>query len=197
MTRKTELMARFDDVATDRRVTRQTVDAFVADPAMVGHSFLDTYPVATTSGTTGIRGFIVIDRTTLAVATTMGAHMFTSWLRPPDLARIIAGGVRTAMVSATGGHFASASAVAAASLRGTRRGARRVRRFAVHTPMSQLVAELNAFGPALLAPYATTATPRAPATGGRSRPRPALADLVGGDRHRAARPRRRGHPAAR
>ena len=82
--------------------------------------------------------------------------MLGSWLRARDLARIVAGGGgRTAMVSATGGHFASA--VAAARLRSSRRGARRVRLFAVHTPMPQLVAELNAFRPALLASYATTA----------------------------------------
>ena len=155
VTGKRELMARFDEAVTDRRVTRPAVEAFVADPTLIGHPFLDGYTVATTSGTTGIRGVFLIDQWAMAVATALGGRMLSSWLRPGDLVRIVAGGGRTAMVSATGGHFASAAA--AARLRSSRRGARRVRLFAVHTPMPQLVAELNAFRRALLAPYATTA----------------------------------------
>lgn len=156
VTRKPDLMARFDEAVTDRRVTRAAVEAFITDPTLIGQPFLDGYTVATTSGTTGIRGRFLIDQWALAVATAMGGRMLGSWLRPWDVARIVAGGGRTAMVSASGGHFASAAA--AARLRSSRRGARRVRLFAVHTPMPQLVAELNAFRPALLAPYATTAT---------------------------------------
>ena len=102
--------------------------------------------------------------------------MLGTWLRPWNLARIVASGGRTAMVSATGGHFASAAA--AARLRSSRRRARRVRLFAVDTPMPALAAELNAFRPALLAPYATTAALLASEQqSGRLRIRPVLVAL--------------------
>jgi phenylacetate-CoA ligase len=38
-TDKKALMARFDDWVTDRGVTRAEVEAFVADPGLVGHRF--------------------------------------------------------------------------------------------------------------------------------------------------------------
>ncbi len=155
VTTKRDLMTRFDEIVTDHRGTRQAVEAFVADPTLIGQPFLNAYTVATTSGTTGIRGMFLIDQRALAVATAMAGRMLGSWLRPRDVLRIVAGRGRTAMVSASGGHFASAAA--AARLRSTRRGARTVRLFPVQTPLTELVAELNAFRPALLAPYATTA----------------------------------------
>ncbi|CCH87098.1 Putative coenzyme F390 synthetase [Modestobacter italicus] len=155
VTTKRELMARFDEIVTDHRVTRQAVEAFVADSTLIGQPFLNANTVATTSGTTGIRGMFLIDQQALVVATAMAGRMLASWLRPRDVFRIVAGRGRTAMVSATGGHFASVAA--AARLRNTRRGARTVRLFSVQTPLTQLVAELNSFRPALLAPYASTA----------------------------------------
>lgn len=56
---------------------------------------------------------------------------------------------------ATGGHFATA--VAAARLRRTERARRRVGVFPATTPMPQLVEQLNAFQPAILATYASVA----------------------------------------
>jgi len=61
------LMARFDDWVTDREVTLDRVNAFVADPRHVGHPFRDKYAVFTSSGTTGIPGLFVQDPDALAV----------------------------------------------------------------------------------------------------------------------------------
>ncbi|WP_236827800.1 MULTISPECIES: hypothetical protein [unclassified Blastococcus] len=80
VTGKRDLMVRFDEAVTDRRVTRAAVEAFVADPTLVGRPFLDGYTVTTTSGTTGVRGLFIIDQWALAVATAMGGRMRSSWL---------------------------------------------------------------------------------------------------------------------
>lgn len=134
VTSKRELLARFDEIVTDHRGTRQAVEAFVADTTLIGQPFLNAYTVATTSGTTGIRGMFLIDQQALVVATAMAGRMLASWLRPRDALRVVAGSGRTAMVSASGGHFASAAA--AARLRNPRRGARTVRLFPVQTPLT-------------------------------------------------------------
>ncbi|STX33378.1 putative adenylate-forming enzyme [Kocuria rosea] len=154
VTTKSELMSHFEEVLTDRRITRESVEAFVADPARIGHDYLGAYSVASTSGTTGRRGLFLLDQGTLRVAQTIVVRMLGSWLNARDLVRIAARGARMAMVFATGGHYASA--VAAAKLASTQRGSRRVRVFGVHTPLPELVAGLNAFRPAVLTPYATT-----------------------------------------
>ena len=159
-TSKKALMARFDDWATDRDVTIERARAFVGDPGLVGERFLGRYTVATTSGTTGARGIFVMDDRSMRVAGALATRMLGAWLGVGDVFRIVARGGRTAMVMATGGHFASA--VAAARLR-RREGplaslrARAIGVFPVQTPMPELVASLNRFRPAVVAPYASTA----------------------------------------
>lgn len=154
-TNKTDLMARFDDVVTDPRVARAAVDRFAADASLIGTPFLDDYTVATTSGTTGTRGLFLLDRGTVRVASAMTGRMLSEWLTARDVSRIVAGRGRIAIVSASGGHFASAAA--AARLRRTPVGRRLVQLFPVSTPLPELVADLNAMLPSVLAPYATTA----------------------------------------
>lgn len=153
VTGKAELMRHFDDWVTDRAVTLSAARAFVEDPALVGEKFLGRYTVGTTSGTTGTRGIFLWDERSLAVTTALLARLLGTWLTPADVLRMLARGGRIAMVNATGGHYASAAA--AAALRKNRWGSDRIGVFAVHTPMAQLVAGLNDFRPAILAPYAT------------------------------------------
>ncbi|GAA1851011.1 MULTISPECIES: phenylacetate--CoA ligase family protein [Pseudonocardia] len=188
VTSKAALMARFDDWVTDPRASRERVQAFVADPAQIGQPFLAIppgyrggsragYTVATTSGTTGTRGMFLLDERALAVTTALSSRMLSTWLNASALPRLIAGRGRLAMVTATGGHFASTAA--AARLRRTRRGRRRVQALSVHTPLPELVTQLNAFPPAVLAPYATTAALLATEQqAGRLRIRPALVALA-------------------
>lgn len=156
VTSKKELIARFDDWSTNRDVTIEKVRAFVDNPNLVGERFLGKYTVATTSGTTGTRGIFLMDDLSLAVASALAARMLSAWLNAGDLIRILAGGGRMAMVNATGGHFASS--VAATRLRkGSRRRGQAIQVFSVHTPLPELVAELNRFRPAIVAPYASMA----------------------------------------
>jgi len=156
VTSKSALMERFDDWVTDREVTGDQVRAFVSNLNLVGERLLGRYLVATTSGTTGTRGIFLIDDRSLAVTSAMALRMLRDWLGIRDVLRIMAGGGRTAMVMATGGHFASA--VAAARLQKGRLGrARAVQVLSVHTPIPELVAPLNRFRPVVVAPYASMA----------------------------------------
>src|SRR3712207_2274598 len=66
-TSKPELMAEFDRWVTDPAVRRADVERFVSDPERVGELLLDRYAVWTTSGTTGIPGLFLHDRTAQAV----------------------------------------------------------------------------------------------------------------------------------
>jgi len=154
VTSKKQLMPRFDDWVTDPAVTLTHAQAFVDDPSRIGEKFLGRYTLLTTSGTTGTRGLFLLDRRSVAVTTALSTRMLGAWLSPADVARIAARGGRIAMVNATGGHFASA--VAAAGLRRNPLRRRRIGVFPVQLPLPELVARLNTFRPAILAPYATT-----------------------------------------
>jgi phenylacetate-coenzyme A ligase PaaK-like adenylate-forming protein len=151
VTDKKMLKSRFDDWCVDREVTLERASAFAEDPKLIGKHFLKRYTLLTTSGTTGIRGIFVLDDRSQAVIGAMAFRMLTSWLGMGDVIRIVAGGGRTAIVMATGGHFASASAAA----RMKRSRGNRLQVLSVHMPMPQLVAALNDFRPMLLAPYAS------------------------------------------
>lgn len=156
VTRKDALMARFDDWATDRAVTLDRARAFVDRPDLIGERFLGQYTVVTTSGTTGTPGIFVLDDRTMAVTSALAARMLGAWLGARDLRRLLAGRGRMAMVMATDGHYASATA-AARLRRGSPRRARSILALSAHTPLPELVARLNAFRPVIVAPYASVA----------------------------------------
>jgi phenylacetate-coenzyme A ligase PaaK-like adenylate-forming protein len=56
-----QLMEHFDEVVTDRAVTRASLDAFLGDPGNIGQPFLGRYLAATSSGSTGHPGVFVQD----------------------------------------------------------------------------------------------------------------------------------------
>ncbi|MEV4895573.1 hypothetical protein AB0K48_39990 [Nonomuraea sp. NPDC055795] len=172
VTRKNELMAAFDDWVTDPAVTFEAARAFADDPARIGQPFAGRYTLSTTSGTTGTHGIFLQDAQAAAVTGAMMARMLLSWLNLADVARIARGGGRMALVAPTGGHFAST--VAATRLRGRRN----IAAFSVHQPLNELVAQLNAFRPAVLAPYASVGAQLAgEAEAGRLRIDPAVVVL--------------------
>jgi putative adenylate-forming enzyme len=154
VTNKKELMAHFDDVATDPAVTLAGVQEFVADPERIGRRFAGKYLVATTAGTTGTRGIFVLDDRYWAVTSGLMGILGAKWLSWRDIVRMIRRGARFAGVVATGGHFLSI----AASTREKQEKPRRHRSlgvFSVHTPLDRLVDQLNSFRPALLGGYAS------------------------------------------
>lgn len=155
ITDKKKLMARYDDWSTDREITFEKVHAFANNPDAIGQRFLGKYIVATTSGTTGTPGMFVIDDDALRVTNVLALRMISDWLGFADIVKFFARGRRMAMTIAPRGH--SATAVAAARLRKSESRRKRIKAFSVHTPLSELVTQLNEFRPALLAPYASIA----------------------------------------
>ena len=152
ITSKKKLMTRFDDWVTDREVTIEKVRSFVDNPDLVGERFLGQYTVFTTSGTTGYPGIFLVDDRAIAVNVALTSRMMSAWLSAGDLIRILVRGGRMAMVVATGGHFLVFAG--ATRLFKTSRWSRKAFRFfSVHTPLPEIVAQLNQFRPAWVIGY--------------------------------------------
>lgn len=153
---KTELMSRFADWVTDPRLACDALRTFTADPARVGEPWLDRYAVWESSGSTGEPTLFVHDDQALAVYDALEAVRRSSprpWLRLLDPFLLTE---RLAFVGAIDGHFASE-----VSMRRLRRAqpwrAASWRSFSIEQPISQLSAELEAFGPSILATYPSAA----------------------------------------
>ena len=104
---KTEMMRHFDQWVTDPSVNREQVEEFVADPALIGHDYLNRYVVCTTSGSTGTPAILLHDRGALVIYNVLGyiralpAAMFSAH----NLWALLRGRGRLAAVFVTGGHF--------------------------------------------------------------------------------------------
>jgi phenylacetate-coenzyme A ligase PaaK-like adenylate-forming protein len=152
---KSDLVANFDGWATDPAVTRKTAEAFVADPTRIGHYYLDRYVAFSTSGTTGAPAVFLHDRGAMSVyqglllarrlPTLIAADAFRPFLRNR---------ARTAMIIATGGHFASSVVEALVRSRHPRLAGRN-RTFSLMAPLPDLVRALNEFRPAVVGSYPT------------------------------------------
>jgi phenylacetate-CoA ligase len=154
VTNKPKLMAHFDDWATDPAVTLEQAKRFADNPDLIGTRFLGRYSFATTSGTTGRRGIFLMDDPTLAVRNALLWRAVSDWLNLTDGLQLLGRGLRTAVILATGGHFAGLSG-ATRNGKGSPWRERAVRVFSVSTPLPELVRGLNAFRPAILVGYAT------------------------------------------
>ncbi len=151
---KAQLMQRFDDWVTDPAIHRPELREFMADPRRVGTAFLGRYIVWESSGTSGEPCLFVQDARAMAVYDALEAvrrHTARPLQRLFDPLYL---SERFAFVGATGGHFASVVSV------------ERLRRLnpwmgtAFHSlsilrPTAELVAELNALAPTILASYPT------------------------------------------
>jgi phenylacetate-coenzyme A ligase PaaK-like adenylate-forming protein len=153
---KPDLMARFDDWTTDRRIDRRGVEAFLRDRSHIGDEYLGRFVVWKSSGSTGEPGIFVQDAAALTVYDALLAVQLQS---APLAGRyawgLIAQGGRAALIAATGDHFASI-----ASWQRVCRGHPWpiARAFSVLDPLPSLVAQLNEYQPAFLASYPTTLT---------------------------------------
>lgn len=149
---KRQLMAGFNAWVTDPAITRSGVDDFLRDPDLVGAQYLGRYAVWKSSGSTGEPGIFIHDTNALAtydalIAVQLGARELAAacgWK--------LLGSERTALVTATGSHFASIATWQrlvhnSPWLNG--------RVFSVMEPLHQLVADLNAYQPVFLSGYPT------------------------------------------
>jgi putative adenylate-forming enzyme len=151
---KTLLMQRFDEWVADPAIRQRELLDFIADPQRVGTAFLGRYIVWESSGTSGERGFFVQDAQAMAVYDALEA-LRRHTLRP--LQRLFDPlylSERLAFVGATGGHFASVVSVERLRRLNPWMGAA-FHSLSILCPTAELVAELNAFAPTILASYPT------------------------------------------
>ncbi|MFC8800948.1 phenylacetate--CoA ligase family protein [Promicromonospora sp. NPDC057138] len=179
VTDKKLLMAHFDDWVTDRRVTREKVEAFVADPELVGARFQEDYLVATSSGTSGLRGLFLLDERNIAMSTVLASRT-NGQLGVRDALRMLAHGLRTAAVTAPGGHFYTVAGMERFR-RDHPRLSRIMRVFPIDQPLAAMVDGLNRYQPATLAGFLSSLTQLAgEQEAGRLRIRPSLV-IPGGE----------------
>ena len=156
-TTKRELMERFDEWVTDPKLGLDALRRFTVDPRRIGQPFLGRYAVWESSGSSGEPAMFVQDARSLAVYDALEAFrrpplrpMLQHWWDPWGLTE------RRAFVGATGGHFAST-----VSVERLRRlnpwTAATVRGFSFLQTTADLVAQLNAYAPTVIATYPTAA----------------------------------------
>lgn len=153
---KRELMARFADWVTDRRLALPALRAFISDPAQIGEAFLGEFAVWESTGSTGEPGIFVQDAAAMAVYDALEAlrrPASMAWQRWVDP---FCATERVAFVGATGGHFAST--VSLERLRRMLPGmAARLRGFSLLQPRRDLLDALQRWQPTTLATYPTAA----------------------------------------
>lgn len=136
---KATLMANFDRIVTDKRLTRALVEQHLSS-AQVGAALIGEYLVAATGGTTGERGIFVYDQAgwEIAVANLL---RFQRLIGVFPTTRSIGIGAPSP-IHLTNRFYAE--------LRAGRAGAPRL---AVTTPLAEAVAALNAYQPEVLSTY--------------------------------------------
>ena len=151
---KRELMQRYAEWVCDPKLRLDELRAFVADPARIGESYLGTYTVWESSGTSGEPGIFVQDGHAMAVydaLETLRRSVPRPWQQWFDPLRV---GERSAFVVATGGHFASQ--ITLQRLQRLSPWAT-MKSFSILETTPSLVRQLNAFEPTVLATYPTAA----------------------------------------
>lgn len=148
---KSELMNHFNDWVTDPEITFESVKEFVSDLSLIGYLYLDRYMVSTTSGSTGVPGIFIQDKSSDMIMKTLMAIRGTTKLKWSDILKVAAKGGRNAAVCSTAGHFTAFSTAE----RLKRQSNGKIRAFSIQSPISTLVKELNEYQPAIIGGYAT------------------------------------------
>ena len=160
---RTELCQRFSEWVTDPALRLDELREFTADVSRVGEPWLDRYVVWESSGTSGQPGIFVQDARAMAVYDALESSRHRAPGRGAGSLFGAFGGLevlgvadRTALVTATGGHFASV--VSFERLRRLNPWlAASARCVSLMQPTADVVAQLNEFQPSILATYPTAA----------------------------------------
>jgi phenylacetate-CoA ligase len=147
---KTILMANFDRIVTDPRVSKQKITDFLERSKDPAERFLDDFRVMHTSGTSGEVGYFLYSNTDWARGLLGGA--FRRRRRISRRKRMRGGRFRGAFYGATGGHFAGVTMATAAS-RGIARLFIDMRTFEINNPLPGTIDQLNAFQPEIVSGY--------------------------------------------
>jgi phenylacetate-CoA ligase len=148
------LMANFDAIVTDPRISKQVVADFLTRSFDPKELLFNDITVVHTSGTSGEVGYFLYSpadhaRMRLGARRNRKAfrHLFPR--RWPGLRRL-----RVAFYGATGGHYAGVTGVAAMQ-RSAARLVLKARAFEVNTPLPAVIAQLNEFKPDVISGYTT------------------------------------------
>ena len=151
---KSILMANFDAIVTDRRLSRKVVGDFLTRSSDPRHRLFNEFTVMHTSGTSGEVGYFLYAR---ADFKRMNARRRRDGKAARDFLRRRSNRlrrIRLAFYGATGGHYAGVSSLAAMQ-RGLMRLLVRAAAFEVNTPLPNVIAGLNDFQPEILFGYTT------------------------------------------
>jgi phenylacetate-CoA ligase len=151
---KSILMANFNDIVTDRRVTKEIVADFLTRSTDPKERLFNELTVMHTSGTSGEVGYFLYARPDygrLRAAAWRNRKLFRG-LFPAFGWRFQR--IRVAFYGATGGHFAGVTGVASMQ-RGIRGLFLDARAFEVNTPLPDVVAKISEFQPDALWGYTT------------------------------------------
>ena len=147
---KGRLMKSFNAWSTDRRVRKAEVLRFLSDRERIGEAYLGRYHVWKTSGTSGTPGIFLQDAQAMAVYEALVLTQLEAAFDAAGARRYLAGAGRSALVAATGDHFASVTSWTHLS---RTHPVADTRVFSVLEPTPRLVGALNTFQPSFLASY--------------------------------------------
>ena len=151
---KSILMANFNDIVTDRRITKEVIADFLTRSIDPKERLFNSITVMHTSGTSGEVGYFVYARSDygrLRAAAMRNREVYRGLL--PGFGRRLRR-LRLAFYGATGGHFAGVTGMASMQT-GIQRLFVDARSFEVNTPLPAVVAGLNQFKPDALWGYTT------------------------------------------
>jgi phenylacetate-CoA ligase len=148
------LMANFDQIVTDHRITKKIVADFLVRSADPKQRLFDEITVMHTSGTSGELGYFLsapADQARMRKGAWRNRRALRGllrqlWVGPRRL--------KIAFYGATGGHYAGASSVAAMQ-RGLSRLLVAAEAFEVNLPLAGVLEQLNAFQPDVIFGYTT------------------------------------------
>lgn len=146
---KPQMMAEFDRVLTDRRVTMARIEEFTADLDHVGHKINGRYLVFKTSGSTGNPAVVLYDSAMIGVSSAVAA--LRTFAKRDDLKAFLRHGKRTAGVFADRGFYLACGMSRYLQLRMP--GKQSKITVDVNAPEEEIVRQLNEFGPAMLSGY--------------------------------------------
>jgi phenylacetate-CoA ligase len=150
---KSILMANFDRIVTDKRLTKHVIVDFLTRSKEPNDLLFDQYHVLHTSGSSGEMGYFVYSEKEWTCGMSAGAPRSS---RPRAKVRKKPGRrkFRMAYYAAIGGHFAGVSMVSSAK-RGIMKWFIDVALYEVNAPLPQTLASLNELQPDFLGGYTT------------------------------------------
>jgi phenylacetate-CoA ligase len=150
---KSTLMANFDRIVTDKRITKQRLAEFLTGSVDPNDLYLNDYQVIHTSGSSGEVGYFVYSQIDWVNAGAQG--MRRNYGQPKSAQRRKGfGRFRAAFYGAIGGHYAGVSGASMAK-RGIAKLFVNMQLYEVNSPLPEVIASLNRHQPHSISGYTT------------------------------------------